>query len=123
MPKLNECAPGLWPPKWISGLKPGRKHPNDRQVEFCKDALIKNVIELGYGQIAVRLDVRHPEFEEFVTGRITIPSLGPADKDARVAARKRLAHNLSEAARAFIGRTVEHLGNEVEIEPILETSL
>jgi len=95
-------------------------HPNMRQEQFCKEALILNVEPLREHQLgaptsldrtSVVINVKHPEYDTGVTGTIVVRS-----------GDKQLAGNLLQTAQKFLGKTVEELGEAEVTDEMLLTS-
>jgi hypothetical protein len=111
-PKLN---PNLWVQWGMTEQKQGQhgpiNHPNMRQEQFGKEAVILKVwSEPLPNHSSVVINVKHPEYSTGVTGSITVLD-------------KKLASNLLQTAQKFIGKTVEQLGEaEVTDEVCLLTA-
>jgi hypothetical protein len=99
-PKLSPKYLVLW---GFTEQKPGTiNHPNMRQEEFCKEAVILKVwSEPLPNHFSVVINVKHPEYPTGVMGSITVSD-------------KKLATNLLQIAQEFLGKTVEKL-EEAEV--------
>jgi hypothetical protein len=99
-PKLSPRYLVLW---GFTEQKPGPiNHPNMRQEQFCKEAVILKVwSEPLPNHSSVVFNVKHPKYPTGVTGSITLSD-------------KQLASNLLQTAQEFLGKTVEKL-DEAEV--------
>lgn len=104
-PKLSS----MWVKWGFVEQKQGREHPNMRQEQFCKEAVILKVVELR-DRTGVMIDVKHPEYvTEQLTGNIIVRD-------------KQLAGNLLQTTQEFLGKTIEELGEAEVTDEMLLTS-
>jgi hypothetical protein len=103
----------LWVQWGFTERKPGPiNHPNMRQEQFCKEAVILKVwSEALPNHSSVVINVRHPEYPTGVTGTIIVRS-----------GDKKLASNLLQTAQEFLGKTVEELGEAPVTDEMLLTA-